>query len=67
MTFRQLALQHGSWAMGVLGWSPCDFWGARPADVQLAWRGWCALHGLPEADTACDRATFDALRLQFPD
>ncbi len=67
MTFRELALQHGRWAMAVLGWSPRDFWSATPLDVQLAWTGWRALHGLPDAADVCNRADFDALLAQFPD
>jgi uncharacterized phage protein (TIGR02216 family) len=67
MTFKTLAQQHGCWAMGVLGWSPADFWSATPCDVRLAWRGWCNLHGISNAPHACDRAAFEALLQQFPD
>jgi hypothetical protein len=67
MMFAELAAQHGRWAMGVLGWPPMAFWNARPADVQLAWAGWCALHGISPAATPCDRAAFAALQQQFPD
>jgi hypothetical protein len=67
MTFAQMAAQHGRWAMGVLGWSPRDFWSAAPADVRLAWHGWCELHGIAPTSAICDRAAFDALLQQFPD
>ncbi len=67
MTFAALSEQHGRWAMGVLGWSPRDFWEATPADVRLAWHGWCDVHGINSTNSPCDRATFDVLLQQFPD
>lgn len=67
MSFEMLALQHGRWAMGVLGWSPTDFWAATPRDVALAWRGWCQVHGIADGTAACDRSTFEALLSLFPD
>jgi uncharacterized phage protein (TIGR02216 family) len=67
MMFRDLAHQHGRWAMGVLGWTPAAFWNATPGDVALAWRGWCDIRGIAGGAVACDRAALDALLSHYPD
>lgn len=48
-------------AVVLLGWRPGDFWDATPAELAMA------LMPPDAAPDSPDKATIDALRLQFPD
>jgi uncharacterized phage protein (TIGR02216 family) len=65
--FADLAAQHGGWAMAALGWTPESFWRATPADVRMAFRGWCRLHGIEASGKAADRDALASLMKRFPD
>ena len=36
------------WALGVLGWSPKQFWSATPIELRCAIKGWKIANGVDE-------------------
>lgn len=36
------------WALGVLGWSPKQFWSATPIELKYAIKGWKFANGVEE-------------------
>ena len=57
--------------MGVLGWSPTEFWDATQVELYRANRGWQESHGIdPDEDPVDEALTFDELDdliERFPD
>ena len=56
--------------MGVLGWSPSEFWEATPSDLYLAMEGWQMANGGGEENAPPEALTMDelhALMEKFPD
>lgn len=39
------------WALGVLGWSPKQFWSATPIELRCAINGWKIANGVDEETT----------------
>ena len=60
-------MRHG---MGVLGWSPTEFWDATPIELYRAIEGWQEAHGIDPDETPEGPLTMDELydlMERFPD
>ena len=40
--------------MGILGWTPSEFWSATPHDLMAALDGWKERHGISDAPPGLD-------------
>lgn len=60
-------MRHG---LGVLGWSPSEFWRATPVELYRGLEGWQESNGVDPADATPESMTLDELHNlmdRFPD
>ena len=62
MSFGEKAAELAGYASALLGWRPCDFWGATPCELETALGA-----GVTKPDELMGRAEMDRLAGLFPD